>query len=99
MSCSASSSWRTSARACSSAATACGISCIPIAWADIAAISVVPARRWIGEAAGFLRSPAHVAAFCAAIQLLLRLRRDFPYFRTNEEVHHRGRQFRGVSCS
>jgi voltage-gated potassium channel len=56
----------------------------PIAWADIAAIISFLAPL-IGEAAGFLRV-LRTLRFLRSYQLLMRLRRDIPYFRTNEEV-------------
>jgi voltage-gated potassium channel len=56
----------------------------PVAWADVAAIFSFLAPL-IGEPAGFLRI-LRTLRFLRSYQLLSRLRRDFPYFRANEEV-------------
>jgi voltage-gated potassium channel len=56
----------------------------PITWADIAAIVSFLAPL-VGEAAGFLRI-LRTLRLLRSYQLLMRLRRDFPYFRANEEV-------------
>ena len=56
----------------------------PATWADIAAIVSFLAPL-VGEAAGFLRI-LRTLRLLRSYQLLMRLRRDFPFFRTNEEV-------------
>jgi voltage-gated potassium channel len=56
----------------------------PVAWADIAAIVSFLAPL-VGEAAGFLRI-LRTLRLLRSYQLLMRLRRDFPFFRANEEV-------------
>jgi len=56
----------------------------PIAWTDIAAIVSFLAPL-IGEAAGFLRI-LRTLRLLRSYQLLMRLRRDFAYFRTHEEI-------------
>ena len=56
----------------------------PVAWADIAAIVSFLAPL-VGEAAGFLRI-LRTLRLLRSYQLLMRLRRDFPYFRAQEEV-------------
>jgi len=56
----------------------------PTSWADIAAIVSFLAPL-VGEAAGFLRI-LRTLRLLRSYQLLSRLRRDFPYFRTHEEV-------------
>ena len=56
----------------------------PVAWADIAAIVSFLAPL-VGEAAGFLRI-LRTLRLLRSYQLLMRLRRDIPYFRDNEEV-------------
>ena len=56
----------------------------PVAWADIAAIVSFLAPL-VGEAAGFLRI-LRTLRLLRSYQLLMRLRRDFPYFRSHEEV-------------
>jgi voltage-gated potassium channel len=56
----------------------------PVAWTDIAAIVSFLAPL-IGEAAGFLRI-LRTLRLLRSVQLLTRLRRDFDYFRANEEI-------------
>jgi voltage-gated potassium channel len=56
----------------------------PIAWADVVAIISFLAPL-VGEAAGFLRI-LRTLRFLRGYQLLMRLRRDIPYFRANEEI-------------
>ena len=56
----------------------------PITWADIAAIVSFLAPL-LGEAAGFLRI-LRTLRLLRSYQLLNRLRRDFSYFRANEEI-------------
>jgi len=56
----------------------------PVAWADIAAIVSFLAPL-VGEAAGFLRI-LRTLRLLRSYQLLTRLRRDFTYFRTHEEI-------------
>lgn len=56
----------------------------PVTWTDIAAVISFLAPL-VGEAAGFLRI-LRTLRFLRSYQLLMRLRRDFEYFRTNEEV-------------
>ena len=56
----------------------------PTTWADIAAIISFLAPL-VGEAVGFLRI-LRTLRLLRSYQLLMRLRRDFDYFRTNEEV-------------
>jgi voltage-gated potassium channel len=56
----------------------------PVAWTDIAAIVSFLAPL-IGEAAGFLRI-LRTLRLLRSVQLLARLRRDFDYFRANEEI-------------
>jgi voltage-gated potassium channel len=56
----------------------------PIAWADMAAIVSFLAPL-VGEASGFLRI-LRTLRLLRSYQLLNRLRRDLPYFRTHEEV-------------
>ncbi len=56
----------------------------PIAWTDIAAIVSFLAPL-VGEAAGFLRI-LRTLRLLRSYQLLMRLRRDFAYFRTHEEI-------------
>ena len=56
----------------------------PVAWTDIAAIVSFLAPL-VGEAAGFLRI-LRTLRLLRSYQLLMRLRRDFAYFRTNEEI-------------
>jgi voltage-gated potassium channel len=56
----------------------------PVAWTDIAAIVSFLAPL-VGEAAGFLRI-LRTLRLLRSYQLLMRLRRDFPFFRANEEV-------------
>ncbi len=56
----------------------------PVAWADVAAIVSFLAPL-VGEAAGFLRI-LRTLRLLRSYQLLMRLRRDFPFFRANEEV-------------
>ena len=56
----------------------------PVAWTDIAAIVSFLAPL-VGEAAGFLRI-LRTLRLLRSYQLLMRLRRDFVYFRTHEEI-------------
>ena len=56
----------------------------PTTWTDIAAIVSFLAPL-VGEAAGFLRI-LRTLRLLRSYQLLARLRRDFPYFRANEEI-------------
>jgi voltage-gated potassium channel len=56
----------------------------PTAWTDIAAIVSFLAPL-VGEAAGFLRI-LRTLRLLRSYQLLTRLRRDFAYFRTHEEI-------------
>lgn len=56
----------------------------PVTWTDIAAIISFLAPL-VGEAAGFLRI-LRTLRLLRSYQLLMRLRRDFAYFRANEEV-------------
>ena len=56
----------------------------PVAWTDIAAIVSFLAPL-VGEAAGFLRI-LRTLRLLRSYQLLMRLRRDFPYFRAHEEI-------------
>ena len=56
----------------------------PATWADIVAIVSFLAPL-VGEGAGFLRI-LRTLRLLRSYQLLMRLRRDFPYFRANEEV-------------
>jgi len=56
----------------------------PVAWTDMAAIVSFLAPL-VGEAAGFLRI-LRTLRLLRSYQLLNRLRRDFPFFRTNEEI-------------
>ena len=56
----------------------------PIAWTDIAAIVSFLAPL-VGEGAGFLRI-LRTLRLLRSFQLLNRLRRDFAYFRANEEI-------------
>jgi voltage-gated potassium channel len=56
----------------------------PIFWTDVAAIVSFLAPL-VGEGAGFLRI-LRTLRLLRSYQLLNRLRRDFPYFRTNEEI-------------
>jgi len=56
----------------------------PLTWVDIAAIASFLAPL-AGEAVGFLRI-LRTLRFLRSYQLLMRLRRDFPRFRANEEI-------------
>ena len=56
----------------------------PATWADVAAIVSFLAPL-VGEAAGFLRI-LRTLRLLRSYQLLIRLRRDFAYFRTHEEI-------------
>lgn len=56
----------------------------PITWTDIAAIVSFLAPL-VGEGLGFLRI-LRTLRLLRSYQLLMRLRRDFPYFRANEEI-------------
>ncbi|MFN3348194.1 potassium channel family protein [Pseudorhodoplanes sp.] len=56
----------------------------PVTWADAAAIVSFLAPL-VGEPAGFLRI-LRTLRFLRSYQLLARLRQDFPYFRTHEDV-------------
>ena len=56
----------------------------PATWADIVAIVSFLAPL-VGEGAGFLRI-LRTLRLLRSYQLLMRLRRDFPYFRANEDV-------------
>jgi voltage-gated potassium channel len=56
----------------------------PVAWADIASVVSFLAPL-VGEAAGFLRI-MRTLRLLRSYQLLLRLRTDFPWCRTHEEV-------------
>ena len=67
----------------SSANTGCATCCNPWTWADIAIVSFL--APLVGEAAGFLRI-LRTLRLLRSYQLLARLRDDFPYFRSNEEV-------------
>jgi voltage-gated potassium channel len=56
----------------------------PVTWTDIAAIVSFLAPL-VGEAGGFLRI-LRTLRLLRSYQLLMRLRRDYPFFRTHEEV-------------
>ena len=56
----------------------------PLTWVDVAAIASFLAPL-AGEAVGFLRI-LRTLRFLRSYQLLMRLRRDFPHFRANEEI-------------
>jgi voltage-gated potassium channel len=56
----------------------------PFTWADIAAIASFLAPL-AGEAVGFLRI-LRTLRLLRSYQILMRLRTDFPFFRTNEEI-------------